>query len=186
MALAVVGLALLISLPGLAESVRRERLDSATRSLVRLLSAARWQALLQGTSMGLRLELLSDHDLRWRVFRDGDGDGMRRDDMNNGTDPAMGPPGLLSRLAPGVKADILPGYRVPRLPPQTGSLPRLQDPVKFGASNMATFSPLGGARSGSLYLSDGVRMNALVVNGTTGRLRIFRFDTSKNHWKEMH
>jgi hypothetical protein len=91
----------------------------------------------------------------------------------------------LERRAPGVRAAVLPGRPVPRLPPQSGLLDRPEDPVKFGASDLISFSPAGGATAGSLYLSDGVGMVALVVNGITGRLRMFRYDAARHTWKEM-
>ena len=91
----------------------------------------------------------------------------------------------LADLAPGVRAGVLPDQEVPRLPPQKGTLSGLDDPVKFGAGDLASFAPRGSATPGSLYLTDGTDMTALVVNGQTGRLRLFRFDRAAAAWKEM-
>jgi hypothetical protein len=82
-------------------------------------------------------------------------------------------------------AGVLGGVVVPRLPPQSGPLDNPADPIKFGAADLVSFSPLGSATAGSLYLSDGAAMTALVLNGNTGRLRLFRFDPLTARWKEM-
>ena len=106
-------------------------------------------------------------------------------DVTDGTDPAIGRRQQLAVRAPGVRAGVLPDVSIPRLPPQHGWLPRTDDPVKFGASDIVSFAPTGSASPGSLYLTDGQRMTALVLNGVTGRLRLFRFDTRDLHWKEL-
>ena len=185
MALALTGLALLMALPALSDVVRRTRLESATRSLAGSMVAARWGALTSGRATGLRLDAGVSGGLDWTLFRDGNGNGLRSADLARGIDPVLRPSVRLSDLAPGVRAGILGHGDVPRLPPQRGTLSGLDDPVKFGAGDLASFSPLGSATPGSLYLTDGTDMTALVVNGQTGRLRLFRFDRAARDWKEM-
>ncbi len=184
-ALAVAGLALVASLPALAGTLRRHRLEAAARTVAQALVAARWDALASGRVSGLRLLPETGGDLVWQHVRDGDGDGLRTDDLDAGIDPQVGRPHRLSLRAPGVRAGVLGGLAVPRLPPQTGLLDNPGDPVKFGAADLVSFSPVGSATSGSLYFTDGAGMTALVLNGNTGRLRLFRFDTSVLRWKEI-
>jgi hypothetical protein len=179
------GLALLVALPTLSQVVRRTRLEAATRHVAQTLVAARWQALTIGQATGLRLRRTPDGGLTWTLFRDGNGNGIRTADLERGIDLAVDTPAARRRLAPGVRAGVLEDREIPRLPPQRGLLTRLEDPIKFGASDLASFSPLGSATAGSLYLTDGQDMTALVVNGQTGRLRLFRFDLTADDWKEM-
>ena len=164
---------------------KRQRLEGAVRLLSMELAAARWGALATGQATGLVFRREENGDIFWVTYRDGDGDGLGSQDLAAGIDYPLGPARSLSRLAPGVRFGILDAITVPRLPPQSGALTRRWDPIKFGSSDMAVFSPLGSATAGSLYLHDGSNMTALVVNGVTGRLRLFRFQTDRHHWKEM-
>ncbi|NIP98513.1 MAG: hypothetical protein GWO24_35935, partial [Akkermansiaceae bacterium] len=46
------------------------------------------------------------------------------------------------------------------------------------------FGPLGGSTSGSLFVSDGRGGHAAVVlAGTTGRLRVWSFEPSAQRWR---
>ncbi|MFQ5670221.1 MAG: Tfp pilus assembly protein FimT/FimU [Acidobacteriota bacterium] len=181
--LAVFGLAIIVSLPALAGLIRRERLMGATRELARTMMAARWRALGEGRATGLKFTL--GGELSWTLYRDGDGDGLRSADISTGTEVALSRPVSLSHIAHGVRAGILPRSSIPRLPPQQGLLSGTDDPVKFGRSDLLSFAPAGSATPGSLYLTDGMDMTAIVVNGVTGRLRLFRYKAPENLWKEM-
>lgn len=180
-ALAVGGLALAAGLPALASSLGRERLETALRDVARELVAARWRALATGRSAGLRFLLEADGRLAWTVHADGDGDGLRSADIDGGTDPLLRQGGLPAPLRAGLGAGPIP----PALPPQTGRLDRPEDPIKFGGADLAAFAPAGGATPGSLYLTDGHRSVALVLNGVTGRLRLFRLQEANTAWKEI-
>jgi len=185
MGLGLLALAVTLAVPPAAAWAKRQRLEGAVRHLAMEMAAARWGALTTGQSTGLAFRPGGDGRMSWTAYRDGDGDGLRTSDLENGVDIPLGPARELSRFAPGVHFGVLSGVVIPRLPPQTGALTRLDDPVKFGAANMAVFSPLGSATAGSLYLTNGSDMAALVVNGVTGRLRLFRFATIERTWKEM-
>ena len=64
-----------------------------------------------------------------------------------------------------------------------GVLPAGADPVRFGASDTLTFSPLGTATSGTVYLHDrSGRQFAVRVLGATGRTRILEFDAAAASW----
>lgn len=183
--LGVLALLTTLSLPALTGTVGRYRLESVTRELAVQMQAARWRALGGGRHAGLRLEIGAGGDLAWTMVRDGDGDGLRAADLRDGTDPPVSRTVRLSSRAPGIRAGILTERPVPRLPPQSGWLDRPEDPIRFGSSDLISFAPSGSATSGSLYLTDGVRMTAVVVNGVTGRLRLFRLGEREDNWKEL-
>lgn len=185
MRLGLLALAVTLAVPPVTSWARRQRLEGAVRLLAMELAASRWSALATGRSTGLAFRPGDGGEISWRAYRDGDGDGLRSRDLEDGVDTPQGPARKLSWSAPGVRFGVLDGVAVPRLPPQTGALSRLDDPVKFGAADMAVFSPLGSATAGSLYLTNGSEMAALVINGVTGRLRLFRFDPVQQAWKEM-
>jgi type II secretory pathway pseudopilin PulG len=184
-ALALAAAATLLAAPALARTVRREALEGAIRTVSADLSRARWEALAGGEAVGLRFTLGPQGDLTWSLCRDGDGDGLRSADIAAGIDRCTSrPPGVRARFN-GVHAGVPAGRVVPKLPPQSGPLDNPADPVKFGTADVTTFSPLGNATAGSLYLTDGTGAAALVVNGTTGRLRLFRLHPNQSAWKEI-
>lgn len=188
-AMAIAAMALALSLPPTFAWARRQRLHTGIRRLAQDMQASRWSALATGRATGLVFTVAAGGDLLWTMSRDGDGDGLRRADLAAGIDLGLSNPQSLSQVAPGVRVGLLtalPGGRVPRLPPQGGWITNPQDPVKFGAGDMASFSPQGSATAGSLYLNDGRDMAALVINGVTGRLRLFRFNLTNRSWKEMN
>ena len=60
------------------------------------------------------------------------------------------------------------------------------DPVRFGRGDILTFSPLGTASSGTLYLraSRSGEQYAVRVLGVTGRVRVLRFESAAGTWIE--
>ena len=62
---------------------------------------------------------------------------------------------------------------------------RLDDPIRFNQSDLASFDPLGTATPGSLYLTDGQsRLTAVRVTSRTGRVRVLRYDSRARAWHE--
>ena len=72
---------------------------------------------------------------------------------------------------------------IPEIPPGPGILMPGSDPVRFGRSDIITFTPRGTSSSGTLYVSDrdGTAV-AVVLYGGTGRIRIWRFDRDRWLW----
>ncbi|MCB1009629.1 MAG: hypothetical protein KDB94_12155, partial [Acidobacteria bacterium] len=78
-----------------------------------------------------------------------------------------------------------PAGRAPRDPGSPGRrLDRLDDPIRFNRSDIASFSPLAGATPGTVYLTDGERrLVAVRVTGRTGRVRILAYDVATETWR---
>ena len=59
------------------------------------------------------------------------------------------------------------------------------DPLRIGNTSMLTFSPLGSATSGTLYVAAhrGPQM-AIRVFGATGRVRVLMFDARTRQWHQ--
>jgi hypothetical protein len=166
------------------EALGRARLRSAAAELAAQMRGARHDAVARACSVGLRFEVEADG---WRVahYRDGDGDGMRSDDIARGVDLAYGVPYRPGTGRGGVRFGIPPGRTIPRIPPSRGALQGGDDPIQFGASGIASFSPLGDATSGTAYLTDPEsRLAAVVVFGATSRVRVVMFDPVAGEWRE--
>jgi hypothetical protein len=83
---------------------------------------------------------------------------------------------------PGGVPGVFVGFNagVPELPPEKGTLSG--DPVRFGVSDMLSFSPLGTATPGTFYLAGENAQAAVRVNGGTARVRLMLWRGGK--WVE--
>ncbi|HXH27684.1 MAG TPA: hypothetical protein VNL37_01495, partial [Candidatus Polarisedimenticolia bacterium] len=92
-----------------------------------------------------------------------------------------GPRDLRSRFE-GIDFGLL-DTAIPEVPPATGVLAPASDPVRFGRSDIVSFTPIGTASSGTFYVSDGrATVCAVVLYGRTGRIRTWRFDRGRFRW----
>jgi len=180
-ALAVGGLVAAIALPSLGTARSRARVHGACRELAAQMRLTRSRAVAESRS----LALVFTHDARgWRyqTYADGDGDGVRSDDRASGLDPAIGSTVRIGDRWEGVDLGFPVLSRIHKLPPATGWLTSTGDPVVFGSTDVVSFSPLGDASSGSLFVSDGSIGAALVLYGPTARVRVYRYDVTREEW----
>lgn len=181
-ALALAGLALTTAVPAAAGSVRSWRLETAARGVAMEIHRARMEALTRGCHAGLRFSRAAGA-WRWRLHADGNGDrSLTAVAIAAGQDPPIGPVVEMGSRHPGVRFGIAEGVLVPRIPPATGFLHPADDPIAFGSSDIFSASPTGEGSAGTLYLTDGRAMRAVVVNGATGRVRVWRWDPARG-WR---
>jgi type II secretory pathway pseudopilin PulG len=114
--------------------------------------------------------------VRYAVYRDGDRDGVRSDDIARGRDTLVAGPFPLGTGST-VRVGIRPG--TPAIPPERGVLSG--DPIRFGNSDIISFSPLGTATPGTFYLAGDGAQAAVRVTGSTARVRIMIW---RGAWKE--
>lgn len=140
----------------------RSRALGATRFLAGRMGLARAQAVARSATVALRFEEGPD-GVTFAVYQDGNGNGVRTADIQAGVDRMTEAPMDLANLFPGV-AIALTG---------TGS------PVQIGTSRLLSFTSLGTATSGTIYVRgrDGSQY-AVRVLGATSRTRVLRFDPS--------
>jgi type II secretory pathway pseudopilin PulG len=127
---------------------------------------------------GIRFERQGDGRVFYSAYSDGNANGVRSADIASGVDVRISGPYALSGGAPSVRVGINPG--VPNLPPTTGELSG--DPVRFGQSDILSFSPLGTATPGTFYLAGDSAQAAVRVNGGTARVRLMLWRGGK--WRE--
>ena len=80
----------------------------------------------------------------------------------------------------GVRVGIMEGVAAP--PPDSGLLDPA-DPVRFGRSNMLSFSPLGTATPGTFYLTNERVQAAVRVSPGSGRVRLMVYQGGK--WRNQ-
>lgn len=147
-----------------------------------LLRNARTTAISCGRSIGVVFER-NPQGWRYQLYEDGDGDGIRTADIAIGTDPPAGTPGRVGERWEGVDFGFLPLARVRKVPPGSGWVASLGDPIQVGGADIVAFSPAGDGSSGTLYLSDGrTQMAAIVVYGPSARVRSYRYDADLEEW----
>jgi hypothetical protein len=106
---------------------------------------------------------------RYSVYMDGNFNGVRKEDIAKGIDPRVAGPFFLDAQATGVRVGINPG--TPAIPPEKGILDP-NDPIKFGSSNMLSFSPNGTATPGTFYLAGQASQAAVRVTPGSARVRL--------------
>ena len=183
--LAVLSIFVSAVLPALFRSTARLRLSLAAREVAGVLRVARLYAVRYNAKVAVKFTTGSDGMVTFSLFRDGDDDGVRNRDIDAGTDLRLTAPRRLAHLGSAIRFDFPVG--VPPRHPSTGRpMARLDDPIRFNRSDLASFSPMGAATPGSVYISD-QRSNLIVVRVTsrTGRVRLLRYDYETEVWSPM-
>jgi hypothetical protein len=179
----LLGIAVMLAIPTVAGMRSEGRAASAAREMAMTLHALRWKTVAQNRHHGLFFEELDD-GWAWFVVRDGNGNGLRSSEVRNGTDETLSGPHRLEDRTHGVGPGFPQGEAIPAIPPRRGEIGNLEDPVKFGRSNLISFSPLGSSSSGTLYISDRAnKLYGVVLFGPTARIRVWRYDTRERRWR---
>ena len=135
-------------------------------------------AIRSAAYTAIRFERRDDGSVWYAVYQDGDDDGVRSADIRSGRDRRVSGPFPLWGGLPGVRVGINPG--IPALPPERGELSG--DPVRFGSSDMLSFSPLGTATPGTFYLAGDAGQAAVRVTGGSARVRLMVWRSGR--WRE--
>jgi hypothetical protein len=178
--MAALGVAATVSstaVAGLASSVDDFRAAGAARFVAARLQQARSRAVLRTSDTALRI-VRDTAGYRIATYDDGNRNGVLSKDIQSGVDPVVGPAERLIDQFPGVDFGVLPG-----IPGPEGSTAPGIDPIRLGSSDSVTFTSLGTATAGSLYLK-GRRTTQYVVRiyGETGRTRILKFNVRTGTW----
>ena len=167
------------ALPRLLTRVDDARGEGATRYLSGRLYDTRMEAIARSTEVALRFTPTNAGYIM-TAYADGNGNGVLARDIDRNIDRQLHSPEQLSVPFNGVDFGTLPG--LPAI--DAGDADPGDDPIRFGASHMVSFSALGTSSSGTLYVkSRGGAQYAIRVVGATARVRIFRFDSRSNRWR---
>ena len=168
-----------LAVPVIGGTLDRERTIVGAQYLAGELQRARLDSLKRAQSIAVRLQLIGERT-ELRLFADGNGNGVLQRDIDRGIDPPLTPAAWLDDRA----ADI--SVRINQLITDVsgaGTLAPGDDPLRIGNTSLLTFSPLGGATSGTLYVAArrGPQM-AIRIFGATGRVRVLTFDARTRQW----
>jgi prepilin-type N-terminal cleavage/methylation domain-containing protein len=167
-AVAIMATVSAIAVPQSLATVDRARALSAARFLASRMAVARSQAIMRSTHVALQFEDRPS-GITFRMFVDGNRNGVRTNDISAGIDVPVEAPVRLRELYQGVAIAVSGA---------AGS-----DPVRLGTSNLLSFTPLGTSTSGSVFVRgrDGSQF-AVRVLGATGRARLLQYVPRSGEW----
>lgn len=178
--LAILGLVFALSLPPFTDLLAEEGLQAAAREVSAIFTAARGRAVFQGVDVGVKW-MNSGGDLVLSVYQDGNGNGVATADIKKGVDRLVAGPYWMHGKYPGITFSFVPGFN--GLDPGGAPIGSLTDPLRFGKSDICTFSPLGKASPGSVYLSNRKSRQAAVrVTPSNAKIQIFTWHGKSVKW----
>ena len=179
-AIAITGTLAAIAVPQSLRTLDDFRTRSAAQYVARKLGAARFQAIRRARPHGLRFEPAAG-DYRFALVSDGNGNGIRTPELQSGVDRTLSEPDTLAWHFRDVQFGILEG-----IPDADGNPTSSPDGVRFGATKIVAMNADGTASSGTLYLHGaGWSQYAVRVLGSTGRVRLLKFDAVRRRWIDL-
>jgi prepilin-type N-terminal cleavage/methylation domain-containing protein len=177
--MAIIGLVLGITLPSFGNMRRRAALQAASMELRSQFHLARSRAIARHMNCGVKF-LQQDGEWQFAVYDDGDGDGVRSDDIKSGKDPLVKPPRV---LLPSSRAVTIGLLDITIKDPDGDLLTPTKSPVVFNSSTICSFSPLGESTPGTIYLTDrGTDLYAVRVYGASAKIRVLRYERGTGKW----
>lgn len=170
--LAILGIVVTTGTVGVSSMRRRVALTAATSAIRADMQRARTLAIAQDRSFAIKFRDAGD-TWTWTLYRDGDGDGVRNDDINRGIDK---PAQRTRRFLPPARIG-LPSGPVPD--PFNGGLLNSRSPIRFTASGLCSFSRSGEASNGSLVMTNGPDAVVMQIHGATARITVLRWNGSR-------
>ena len=170
-----------IAVPQLWAGLDDYRSAGAARYIATRLQRTRMEAIARSAAVGMRF-VRAGAGYSYAEFVDGNRNGVLTREIDSGIDWAVRPVERLSEQFSGVDFGTLPN-----LPPiDAGGTAPGSDPIRLGRADIATFTPVGTATAGTLYIvgRHGAQY-AVRIFGETGKTRLLRFDRRAGRWKPL-
>lgn len=181
--LAIFACMAMLSIPTAAEISRQLTMRAACNEIATIFTRARAMAAFERRDVGIRWTSVGG-EVTFAVYQDMNGNGVLTEEIRKGIDVLVWGPVSMNRRYPGISFSFLPGFMV--LDPNGDPIGNLSDPVKFGRSDICTFTPLGNASPGSIYLSNGRNRQAIVrISPSSARIQIFEWETGRKAWNRL-
>jgi Tfp pilus assembly protein FimT len=176
---AVTAAILAAAMPQLLGFQEASRAAAAARYVAARLQDARMEALKRSAHVAVAF-IRAGSDITFAVVADGNGNGVRTAEMASGVDRVLASAERLGQHIAGAEFGIVAGTpSIDGSGPLTGA-----DPIRSGRSDLVSFSPLGSATPGTIYLHGPDRRPwALRITGATGRVRLYEFDAASQTWQ---
>lgn len=178
-AAAIIGLFAVAAAPAFASLQRRAALRAASSELRAIFRLARSRAIARNANCGIRFFKVGG-EWQFGMYDDGDRDGVRKEDIAKGIDRLIGRPRVVLPESRSV-AIGLPSQSIKD--PAGAPLSPSSSPVKFNASAICSFSPLGESTPGTIYMRDREgEVYAVRVYGASAKVRVLRYVRDTQKW----
>jgi len=178
--LCIAGLVFALGLPLCIDALFQTALAAACQDVAGVFTLARGRAVFQGRDVGVKWVSVGG-DVVLSVYEDGNGNGVTSADIKKGIDRLVAGPYWMKGRYPAISFSFVPDFG--GLDPNNDPVGNLKDPIKFGKSDICTFSPVGHASPGSVYLSNGRHRQAMVrVSPANARIQTFTWHGKKKKW----
>jgi hypothetical protein len=168
-----------IAVPQMLAGLDDSRAVGATRYLSSRLYRARAAAVMRSADVAIQFLPAGNGGYTFAEYVDGNRNGVRTHDIDRGVDRRLGGVERLGDSFKGVEFGAIGD--LPAVDP--GGAEPGGDPIRLGASGFATFTALGTATPGSLYVRSARGAQYVIrIFGETGKTRILRFNARTRQW----
>jgi hypothetical protein len=165
-----------LAIPIVDGAIDEVRTSTAARYVAGRIGATRLDAVRRSRAVALRFEP-SGEDYMFAPYGDGNGNGIRSTEIQQGVDQALGPFERLRDKFPGIRFELGEG-----LPDADGRMGTGEDGVRIGTAQILTMSSDGTATSGTLYIRGRSKQYAVRILGVTGRTRMLQYQPGNRSW----
>jgi prepilin-type N-terminal cleavage/methylation domain-containing protein len=181
----VVGLGATLSAAAVPEyltAMDEVRASGAAHHVSARLQRARMEAVRRSAMVGLQFTEAPDGRYSYALYVDGNRNGVLTLDIQRGVDRSIAAVERLPDQFAGVEFGVVPG--LPSID-AGGAVPGA-DPIHLGAGSIASFSAVGTATSGTVYIrSRRDAQYAVRVFGETGKTRMLKYELRTRLWKQL-
>jgi type IV fimbrial biogenesis protein FimT len=178
-AVAIIGMIAAVAVPAFGTIRRRAALRAAAGELRAIFHLARSRAISRQVNCGVKFALAGG-EWQYTLYDDGDGDGVRNDDITRGVDRRASESRPALRESRAVTIGLIDRSIVD---PDGERMAPDASPVRFNRSSICSFSPFGESTPGTIYLTDrSDQLYAVRVYGNTASIRTLRYEVKSQKW----
>jgi prepilin-type N-terminal cleavage/methylation domain-containing protein len=178
--IAIIGLLAAVAMPSFMSMRRRAAVRSAAAEIRSLFHQVRSRAIARHCNAGVKFTRVGS-EWEFAIYDDGDGDGIRSDDIRRRVDREVTKSRFLWQQ-PQLVSVSLPASAI--VDPDGDVVPPGSPAVQFNRSTICSFSPLGQATPGTIYLTDSAgEVYAVRVYGATAKMRVLRYLAASETWE---
>lgn len=171
-------------IPAFAELNGQMTIRAASTMVASIFQEARMRALFTRCEVGVKWTSQGG-DVVLAVYQDGNGNGVLSEDIRKGVDKLLRPPVSMRGRFGKVTFSFIPGFTGPD--PSGGRIGDLDDPIRFGRSDICSFSPAGSCTPGSVYLSDRRgRQEVVRLHPLMSRIQVLEYRAGKKTWERLY
>lgn len=180
--MAIIGVFAAVATPSWMSMRRRAAVRSAATEIRTIFHLVRSRAISRSANSGVKFTRMPGGEWQFAVYDDGDGDGVRNDDIRNGIDRIAQPSRYLNQQPQLASIALPPGSSI--VDPAGTRIAPGAPAVQFNRSTICSFTPMGQATPGTIYLTDSAgEVYAVRVYGASAKLRLLRYVAATRKWE---